>query len=62
MPRLLKQFLYGVFYLAIIAAVGVGFYFHYDNAPPSCFDGIQNEGEQGIDCGLPGARRFASPT
>ncbi|MDE1945846.1 MAG: FxLYD domain-containing protein [Patescibacteria group bacterium] len=34
--------------------------------PASCFDGIQNEGEQGIDCGGPCARlcqaAYAAPT
>ncbi len=53
MPRGVKQFLYGILYLAIIVALGFGVYARFWNQAPSCFDGIQNGGEQGIDCGGP---------
>jgi hypothetical protein len=51
MPRGLKQFLYGIFYLAIIVGLGFGAYVKFWRVVPSCFDGVQNQGEQGIDCG-----------
>lgn len=51
MSRGLKQLGYGVLYLAVIAAIGFGVYVRYVRQAPSCFDHIQNQGEQGIDCG-----------
>ncbi len=50
MSRLAKQLIYGIFYLAIIVAIGWGLYRLYVPAP-TCFDGIQNQGEEGVDCG-----------
>ncbi len=50
MPRVLKQFLYGLFYLFIIGiVVGLGYLFLRPSE--TCFDGIQNQTETGIDCG-----------
>jgi hypothetical protein len=51
MPRSAKQFFYGLLYLCIIGAIGTGIYFRYLKPVPSCFDGVQNQGEQGVDCG-----------
>ncbi len=47
-----KQVFYGIFYLAILAAIVYGGYLIFRPAP-SCFDNIQNEGETGVDCGGP---------
>ena len=43
----------GVFILIAILAIGIPTYFHFANKPMTCSDGIQNQGEQGIDCGGP---------
>src|SRR3989338_2146619 len=51
MTRLLNQFLYGTFYLVILAAVGWGIYSFEFKPAPSCFDNQQNGGEVGVDCG-----------
>jgi hypothetical protein len=53
MPRRAKQFVYGLFYLIILGGVVGGIYFLFLKPTPSCFDGVQNEGEQGVDCGGP---------
>ena len=60
MSRRTKQVLYGIFYLAILGGIGAGVYFLFLRPSPSCFDGIQNQGEQGVDCGGPCARVCAS--
>jgi hypothetical protein len=46
-----KQLLYGVLYLIFWIGIGSGIYFHYIKPAPSCFDTIQNQNEEGIDCG-----------
>lgn len=56
MSRRVKQVLYGIFYLAVLVAIVTGIYFLFLQSTPSCFDGIQNEGEQGVDCGGPCAK------
>ncbi len=53
MPRLLKQFIYGLIYLLVLGLVGLGVYDRYFVAPLSCSDNIQNQQELGIDCGGP---------
>ena len=53
MSRRVKQVLYGIFYLAIFAGIVTAIYFLFLKQAPSCFDNIQNEGEQGVDCGGP---------
>ena len=53
MSRRAKQVLYGIFYLAVLGGIGTGAYFLFFRPGPSCFDGIQNQGEQGVDCGGP---------
>lgn len=49
--RLLKQFLYGLFYFTILGAIGFGVYWGYFRPAPSCFDGVLNQNEEEIDCG-----------
>ena len=51
MPRFAKQFLYGTFYLAILSGILFGAYQKFLKPAPSCFDTIQNQDEEGIDCG-----------
>jgi len=53
-----------IFVVALIAAIGLPSFFIFYRAP-SCADGIQNQGERGIDCGGPCVRLcpadFAAP-
>ncbi len=50
MLRFLKQFLFGLLFLAIFG--GVGFWIYNSTRPVlSCFDKIQNQGEEDVDCG-----------
>ena len=51
--RFLKQVLYGAFYAGIWIAIFAGIYFWSTRPVPTCYDGIQNQGEQGVDCGGP---------
>ena len=51
MMRLLKQFLYGTFFLIIFGSVAWGVYSVALKPVPSCFDGRQNGDELGADCG-----------
>jgi len=51
--RLLKQLLYGLFYLSIFGGLGFGIYRFYLVPVSSCFDSIQNQGEESLDCGGP---------
>ena len=51
--RPLKQLIYGVGFLAVVFLFGWGIKAVFFSSPPSCFDGIQNQGETGIDCGGP---------
>ncbi len=51
MSRLLKQLLYGLFYLAVFFGIPVGIYFALLKPAPTCFDGVQNGAEEGLDCG-----------
>ena len=51
--RLKKQLIYAVSFFVFLAIVIGGFYFVYLKPAPSCFDGIQNQKEEGIDCGGP---------
>jgi len=51
MTRGVKKFIYGVFYLCIF---GLIFYWLFGGLiikTPTCFDGIQNQNETGVDCG-----------
>ncbi|OGZ33271.1 MAG: hypothetical protein A2V69_01930 [Candidatus Portnoybacteria bacterium RBG_13_40_8] len=40
-------------FLTILLATGVGVYFLFTPQGETCYDGIQNQGETGIDCGGP---------
>jgi hypothetical protein len=51
--RFLKQLIYASAFLVVIALLVGGYYLNYVKPAPTCFDGIQNQGEQGIDCGGP---------
>ena len=50
MPRILKQTLFGLFFLAVFG--GVVFWIYQSTRPVlTCFDKIQNQDEEGVDCG-----------
>lgn len=49
--RLLKQFLYGIFYLAVLGGILWLLYSITLKPAPSCFDNKQNGNEAGVDCG-----------
>lgn len=50
MSRFFKQFLFGIIFLVIFG--GVGFWIYLIARPAvTCFDKIQNQSEEGIDCG-----------
>lgn len=51
--RLLKQLIYGIGFLVIVFLFGWGVKAVFFSAPPSCFDGVRNQGETGVDCGGP---------
>lgn len=51
--RAAKQVVYGALYLVIFFGVISGIYFGILRSPASCFDGIQNQSETGVDCGGP---------
>jgi hypothetical protein len=61
MSRTIKQVIYGAFYLAILGGIAAWIYFSYLKPAPSCFDNIQNQGEEGVDCGGPCAK-VCTPT
>ncbi len=50
MNRLSKQLLYGLVFLAIIGII-VWWLYRLAVPAPTCTDGIQNQGEEGVDCG-----------
>jgi len=52
-PRLVKQLLYGAFYLLAIAVIFLIIYFIFLKPAPTCSDERRNQGETGIDCGGP---------
>lgn len=45
------QLIYALSGILILAVIGGGGWFLFFYSPPSCFDGILNQGEEGIDCG-----------
>lgn len=51
--RLRKQLIYGISFLGFWVILFSGIYFSLLKPPASCFDGIQNQGEEGVDCGGP---------
>lgn len=46
-----RQLIYALSGILILAVIGGGGWFLFFYSPPSCFDGILNQGEEGIDCG-----------
>jgi len=50
--RLSKQLIIALIFLLILSGFGLLVYYFIQPAP-SCFDKIQNQGEEGIDCGGP---------
>ncbi len=50
MKRNFKKIVYGIFYLIVVGFV-VWWAYGTFGPEPNCFDGIQNQGEEGIDCG-----------
>ena len=54
--RRAKQIIYGVLYLIILVGIVAGIRFAFFRPVASCFDGIQDQGETGIDCGGPCAK------
>ena len=53
MPRIVKQILYGVFYIVFWAGVIWGGKLLFFTPPASCVDNIQNQDEEEVDCGGP---------
>lgn len=51
MNRRLKQFIYGLFYLALLSFIFWSFYLSFLKPGPNCFDKKQNQNEEGLDCG-----------
>ncbi len=48
-----RQLLIAIAVLAIVLVLGSGIWLAFFYRAPSCSDGLQNQGEQGIDCGGP---------
>ncbi len=48
-----KKIIYGFFFLLVAAGIGLLVYQSFLKPAPSCTDGIQNQGEEKIDCGGP---------
>jgi hypothetical protein len=48
--RHVKQLIYGVFYMALWAGL-IGAIYAWQKPAPSCFDGVRNQNEAGVDCG-----------
>lgn len=53
MIRILKQLAYGSLYLAVILVFSAGIYIIVGRENPTCFDDIQNQSEEGVDCSGP---------
>lgn len=48
-----KQFTIAIIFIFIIVVIGGSIYFLLRPPAPTCFDGTQNQGEKGVDCGGP---------
>lgn len=62
--RILKQLLYGVFYLFVLTLISYGVYGIFLRPAPSCFDNKPNQNEEQVDCGgvcVPCALKFVKP-
>jgi hypothetical protein len=53
MPRRVKQIIYATFFFLFWFAIFFFGYRFFIKQAPSCFDGIQNQGEADVDCGGP---------
>src|SRR5258708_7203484 len=53
MQRKFKQLIYLLFFALCWTALIAGIYFLFLKPAPSCYDGKQNQGEEGVDCGGP---------
>lgn len=51
--RFIKQFIYGILFLVVLGGIISGIYSAFLKPAQSCFDNIQNQGEEGVDCGGP---------
>ncbi len=51
MQRTLKHLLYGLLYLGVLVLIAFPFAYPLIFPAPTCVDGIQNQNEEGIDCG-----------
>lgn len=51
MSRFAKQLVFGFIYLILFLLIGYGIYY-LRQSTPSCVDGIQNQKEEGVDCGF----------
>lgn len=51
MSRFAKQLMFGIIYLGLFSLIGYGIYYS-KQLTPSCIDGIQNQKEEGVDCGF----------
>src|SRR3989338_621793 len=49
--RIIKQFIYGIFFIGIMSSLFFGAYFLFFSSPTSCFDNRLNQGEEKTDCG-----------
>jgi hypothetical protein len=49
--RFLKQLLFGGIFILLVSAVAVWIYRGSIFSAPTCSDSVQNQGEEGIDCG-----------
>ena len=50
--RIQKQLVIGLIFVLIIGGIGYGFVDYFFLVETTCFDGVQNGIEEGIDCGL----------
>ena len=48
-----KQFTIATIFILIVIIIGLGIYFLIKPTGSTCFDNIQNQGEQDVDCGGP---------
>jgi hypothetical protein len=51
MNRKTKKLVYGIFWNALLAAIILVVYLVFVRSSASCFDGVRNQNEQGVDCG-----------
>ena len=58
--RILKRLVIVLIYVLIAALLGLAAYFIV-KPKPTCFDGIQNQNEEGVDCGGPCVKKCETP-